>query len=153
MSTDASRTQAPGEQDPATPRPMRVEMLLFLLLALFFLPVTIFYGVMSDWEPIGVTALGLLVGLNLLVGAYLWLVSRRIDFRAEDDPLGEVADHAGEIGTFSPHTWWPLVLGVAATLVFLGVAVAWWVTGLGFVLAIIGLVGNTFEFSRGIHKH
>lgn len=153
MSTDASPTQAPGEQDPVRPRPMRVEMLLFLLLSLFFVAATILYAVLSDWEPIGVTALGLLIGLNGLVAAYLWLVGRRIDFRAEDDPLGEVADHAGEIGTFSPHTWWPLVLGVAAMLVFLGVAVAWWITGLGFVLGIIGLVGNTFEFSRGIHKH
>jgi|SRR5690625_928167 len=148
-----SRTHVPMEQDPERPKPLRVEIGLFLAGPVFFLPVAIIYGFLADWEPVGVVSLLLLTGLYGLVCVYLWLVSRRIDPRPEDDPYGEVAEHAGEYGVFSPHSWWPFVLGVAAMLIFFGVAAAWWITGVGFVLGAIGLVGQTYEFSRGIHRH
>jgi hypothetical protein len=153
MRQDASKT-TPGEQEPQAPRPMRVEVGVFILGPVFFLPIALIYGFVADWEPVGTTALLLLVGLYGIAGGYLWLLSRRLDPRPEDDPLGEIEDNAGEIGVFSPHSWWPLVLGIAVAMAFLGPAVdAWWLTGVGVVVAMIGLVGQLFEFSRGQHAH
>lgn len=134
-------------------KPLRIEALLFGAGVLFFAPVGIVYGWLTDWEPVGSTALLLLAGLSGLVGFYLFVVGRRIDPRLEDDPLGDITDGAGEIGVFSPWSWWPLVLGIAVSLVFLGLAVGFWLTGIGVVLGIIGLVGQLFEFSRGQHAH
>src|SRR5699024_6890607 len=141
---------APGEQEPEHPKPLGVVMWLFLLIGLvFFLPVGLIYGFTSSWEPIGTVALLLLVGMYGLAGGYLLLLRRRVDPRPEDNPTSDVDEHAGEIGVYSPHSWWPFVLGLATALAFAGIAIGWWMFGLGLALAIIGLVGQTYEFSRG----
>ncbi|ACQ80143.1 putative integral membrane protein [Beutenbergia cavernae DSM 12333] len=133
---------------------MRVEYLLFGVGALVFAPIGLIYGWLTDWaEPVGLVSLLLLSGLAGLTGLFFFVTSRRIDARPEDDPLGEIADGAGDYGVFSPSSWWPLVLGIAAGLIFLGAAVGWWISGIGGVLGIIGLVGLLFEFSRGQHAH
>ena len=134
-------------------KPMRPEAIFFSALVLFFLPVFLLYGFWSSWEPVGSTILLLCVGLWGLVGFYLFLVSRRIDARPEDDPVAEVADGAGEYGMFSPWSWWPLVIGIGVTFAFLGAAAGWWLTGIGFVVALGGLVGHVLEYSRGPHAH
>lgn len=142
------------QQQERQPRPpLRVETFLFGGLIVYFAPVTLIYGLWSGWEPVGVVALGLCAGLYAMVTGYLWITSRRVDPRAEDDPLGEVNEGAGEVGVFAPHSWWPFVLGIAAAIAFLGLAVGWWIFGIGVVVAIIGLVGLLFEFSRGQHAH
>lgn len=134
-------------------KPMRVESWLFVVGGLVFTPIAVIYGLLADWEPVGTTALFLLGGLGGLVGGYLWVVGSRVDLRPEDNPLGNVEEAEGEIGQFSPWSWWPLVLGIATALVFLGLAVGFWLSGIGGVLAVIGLVGQQFEFSRGQHAH
>ena len=147
------RDRAPGEPSADHPKPMSVEKWTFALGMVFFLPVALIYGFWSGWEPVGSVALFLLVGLYGLSGLYLFLVARRVDPRPEDNPVSDVADHAGEIGVYAPHSWWPLVLGLAAALAFAGIAIGWWLFGLGLVVAAIGLVGQTYEFSRGQHAH
>jgi hypothetical protein len=134
-------------------KPMRVESWLFVVGGLVFTPMAVVYGLLSDWEPVGTTALFLLGGFGSLVGGYLFVVGSRVDARPEDNPLGNIDEAAGEVGTFSPWSWWPLVLGVATALVFLGLAVGVWLSGIGFVIGVIGLVGQQFEFSRGQHAH
>nr|WP_324651399.1 cytochrome c oxidase subunit 4 [Georgenia sp. H159] len=132
---------------------MRVEKWTFLAGVVFFLPVALLYGFWSSWEPVGTVALLLLVGLYGLAGGYLALLARRVDPRPEDNPTSDVDEHAGEMGVYSPHSWWPLVLGVAAALAFAGIAVGWWVFGIGVAVGVVGLIGQTFEFSRGPHAH
>lgn len=132
---------------------MKFETRLFLLLVPFFVLVALGYGWWSGWEPVGVVALLLVGGLVGMIGLYLGLVARRIDPRPEDDPYAEIADGAGEQGVFSPGSWWPLAAGGAAALVFLGLAVGWWLVGVGVVLGLLALVGWVFEFSRGQHAH
>ena len=133
--------------------PLHVETILFAAAIVFFLPVGLIYGWVSGWEPVGSVSLLLLCGMFGLAGGYLWLLGRRVDPRPEDNPTANIEDRAGEVGVFSPHSWWPLVLGIAAALVFLGVAIGWWVTGIGVLVAVVGLIGQLFEFSRGQHAH
>jgi hypothetical protein len=134
-------------------KPLRPEAFLFLGGAVFFAVIGTIYALLTGWEPAGSTALFLLAGLGGLTGVYLIVLGNRIDPRPEDDPLAEIADGAGEVGVFSPWSWWPLVLGTATALVFLGLAVGFWLSGIGVVLGVIGLVGQLFEFSRGQHAH
>lgn len=134
-------------------KPMGPESVFFGALLFFFLPVFLIYGFWSYWEPVGTAALLLCTALFTLVGFYLRLVSKRIDPRPEDDPVAEVADGAGEYGHYAPWSWWPLVIGIGATCAFGGAAVGWWLTGIGFVVALGGLVGHVLEFNRGPHAH
>lgn len=133
---------------------MKIETKLFLYLAPFFVVVGVIYGFATRWEePVGFLAMPLVGGLMAMVGAYLALTAKRIDPRPEDNEHGEIADGAGEQGVFSPWSWWPLVIGAAAALAFLGLAVGWWVLYIAFIIGVIGLVGWVFEFSRGQHAH
>lgn len=132
---------------------MKFEARLFLYLVPFFVVVTVGYGWWSEWEPVGTVALALVGALVGMIGMYLALVARRIDPRPEDDPLAEVAQGAGEQGVYSPGSWWPVACAGAASLVFLGLAVGWWLVGIGVVLGALALVGWVFEFSRGQHAH
>lgn len=134
-------------------KPMRTEAWLFGAGALVFTPLAAIYGLLSDWEAVGTTALFLLGGLGGLIGAYLVVVGRRVDMRPSDNPYGDIEESAGEVGVYSPWSWWPLVLGLATAIVFLGLAVGFWLAGVGLVLAMIGLVGLLMEFSRGQHAH
>lgn len=134
-------------------KPLRTEALLFVGAAVLFAVIAVIYGLLTTWEPVGSTALFLLAGLGGLTGIYLLVLGNRIDPRPEDDPFADIEDGAGEVGVFSPWSWWPLVLGIAVALLFLGLAVGAWVAALGAVLGIIGLVGQIYEFSRGQHAH
>jgi len=46
-----------------------------------------------------------------------------------------------------------LIIAAAAALVFAGLAVGWWLSAIGGGVAVIGLIGWVFEFSRGQHAH
>jgi len=132
---------------------MKVEARLFLLLAPFFAVCAVVYGLWSHWEPSGSVTLLLVAGLAAMIGAYFSLLTRRIDARPEDDPLAEIEQGAGDQGVYSPWSWWPLVTASAAAIGFLGLAVGWWLLPIAAALAVIGLVGWVFEFSRGQHAH
>ena len=132
---------------------MKIESRLFAFLAPFFLIVALSYGWLSNWEPAGTVSLLLLVGLVGMVGWYLGATAKRMDRRPEDDPYGEIDQGAGEQGVYAPWSWWPLAIAGGAAICFLGLAVGWWVFGIGVVVSVLALVGWVFEFSRGQHAH
>jgi hypothetical protein len=132
---------------------VKLEAKLFLYGILFFVPIGLVYAVWSDGEPVGALGIPLVGGLVGMIGGYLALLARRIDDRPEDDPLGEIEQGAGDQGVYSPWSWWPLAIALAAALVFAGLALGWWLVGLGTVLGLVALVGFVFEFSRGQHAH
>ena len=133
---------------------MKVESLIFSIGAVFFAPIGVIYGIVTDWkEPVGTTAILLTAGLALLIGFYLYVTSRRIDPRPEDDPLGEIAQGAGELGSFAPYSWWPLWVASASAITFTGLAVGWWLVLIGVPLILLSTVGWVFEFYRGDHAH
>lgn len=133
---------------------MKIEAWLFLLLGVFFIPVAVVYGFMVDWnEHVGFLALFLLAALCLMIGVYVYYTGNRVGPRPEDRLDAEVHEGSGEQGHFSPWSWWPLVLALAAASGFLGLAVGWWVFLFGAGLAVIALVGWVYEYSRGDHAH
>ncbi len=84
---------------------------LFLGIAAFYALVTVIYAELSK-EIIGSLALLLSTLLAILLGFYFYVIDRRTDgFLPEDNLEGEIADRAGELGFFSPHSWWPLLVG------------------------------------------
>jgi 4-hydroxybenzoate polyprenyltransferase len=133
---------------------VKIEAWLFLLLGAFFIPVATVYGFMVNWEEhVGYLAIYLLAGLCLMIGAYVYYTGNRVGPRPEDRLDAEVHEGSGEQGHFSPWSWWPLVLGLAAATSFLGVAVGWWIFLVGAGLGVIALVGWVYEYSRGDHAH
>ncbi|GAA2722743.1 cytochrome c oxidase subunit 4 [Cellulomonas aerilata] len=132
---------------------MRTESKTFLYLVPFFIFIGVGYGFWSGWEPVGSLGILLVAGLALMIGAYFAVLARRIDARPEDNPEGNIEEGAGDQGVYSPWSWWPLAIASAAALVFLGMAVGWWMVYVGAALGMIALVGWVFEFSRGQHAH
>jgi hypothetical protein len=133
---------------------VKIETTLFGAGTFFFIPLAIIYGIVTSWhEPVGASALFLTGGLALLIGLFLWITSRRIDPRPEDDPSADISEGAGEQGVFAPYSWWPLPVGLAGALVFAGLALGWWLVGIGMVFGAIALVGWVYEFYRGEHAH
>jgi Cytochrome c oxidase subunit IV len=131
---------------------MKVEGWLFIGSGIFLLGADIVYWYLS-YDPTGTTALALSVGLALLAGFYVLFTGRRLPLRPEDDNEGEVAQGTGELGFFSPHSWWPLFTALAAAVVAVGFAVGWWLVLLGFVGMMFASIGLVFEYYRGHFSH
>ncbi|MCP2165289.1 cytochrome c oxidase subunit 4 [Goodfellowiella coeruleoviolacea] len=128
---------------------MKVEARLFDVITGFAFLVAIIYGFWAQ-EPVGIVALTLTGGLSLIIGTYFRFVARRIEQRPEDNPDAEVSDGAGELGFFSPGSYWPIALASAAAVG--GVAVAFWHVWLLVIAAVLILVavgGLLFEYHVG----
>jgi uncharacterized membrane protein len=131
---------------------MKVEGWLFLGCGVFFAGSDIVYWYVS-YDPTGTTALALAVALALLTGFYLLFTGRRLPVRPEDDEQGEIAQGTGEIGFFSPHSWWPLWVALAAAVTAVGAAVGWWLVLIGVMLIMLTSIGFVFEYYRGHFSH
>jgi hypothetical protein len=131
---------------------MKVEGFLFVGCAVFFAAADAVYWYFSK-DPTGTTALALAVGLAFLTGFYLLFTGRRLPRRPEDDPEGEISQGTGELGFFSPHSWWPLFVGLSAAVAATGFAVGWWLFLIGALLTILSAIGFVFEYYRGLYAH
>jgi hypothetical protein len=131
---------------------MKIEGSLFIGCAIFFGAADIVYWYFSK-DPTGTTALALSVALAFLTGFYLLFTGRRLPERPEDSPDGEIEQGTGELGFFSPHSWWPLYVGLAAALAALGVAIGWWLFLIGLLALFLTTIGFVFEYYRGVYTH
>jgi hypothetical protein len=128
---------------------VKVESLIFGVVAVFCVGAAVVYGLWAQ-EPIGTTALALSAGLTGLIGGFFWFVSRRIDARPEDLKDAEIADGAGELGFFSPGSYWPFTLALSAALLGLSLAFFYsWLVILGGVAVLISIGGLLFEYYVG----
>jgi hypothetical protein len=134
---------------------VRTEYKIFLGLAAFLFAAAIVYG---SWtygqsghlEWIGTVALVLSGLLCSMCGGFFWFVARRIDLRPEDRADADVAEGAGEIGFFSPGSYWPFGLALAASIGGLGLVFwMWWLLALGLVMVILFAAGLLFEYYSG----
>jgi hypothetical protein len=126
---------------------MRIEARIFEIITAFFFLSAVVYGLWSHGEAVGSVALTLTGGLTLIVGTYFRFVSRRVRMRPEDNVEAEISDGAGELGFFSPGSYWPI--GMAGSASVVGFALAfdlWWLVAVGIAL-ILGTVGGlVFEY-------
>jgi Cytochrome c oxidase subunit IV len=135
---------------------MRVEARIFLGVALFLWVASVVYAIWTGTESghgvetAGLTGLILSGGLLAISGSFFWFVSRRIDPRPEDRNDAEIAEGAGELGFFSPGSYWPLGIGLAATLTGVGLALfQLWLALFGAVLILFFVGGLLFEYYIG----
>ncbi|MGH3694349.1 MAG: cytochrome c oxidase subunit 4 [Pseudonocardiaceae bacterium] len=129
---------------------MRVEARIFEITTAFFFLSAVIYGLWSRGEPVGTVAITLTGGLTLIVGTYFRFVSRRVRMRPEDNVTAEISDGAGELGFFSPGSYWPFGMALGATV--LGYALAlgqWWMVVVGAGLVIGTVTGLIFEYHIG----
>jgi cytochrome c oxidase subunit IV len=137
---------------------MKTEYRLFVGLAGFLFACAVVYWFWTDaalggYDWVGTTALVLSGLLCAMVGGYFWFVSRRIDLRPEDRVDGEIADGAGEIGFFSPGSYWPFGIAVSAAVTGLGLVFwMWWLIGLGIVAVIMSACALLFEYYTGTRR-
>jgi hypothetical protein len=125
---------------------MKVESRIFEIIMVFFFIVAIVYAVVAR-EPVGIAGLFLTGGLALIIGGYFRFVSRRLEERPEDNPEAEVSDGAGDVGFFSPGSYWPV--GVAASAALVGIALAFfyvWLLIIAGVLLVLAAAGLVFEY-------
>ena len=131
---------------------MKIEAFLFALGFVFYSIVAGVYWYLSR-DEVGTTALALTGALAFLVAFYVWYTSKRVYPRPEDRLDANIDEADPEYGFFSPHSWWPLVVAFAASVVVLGLIFAVWLIVLGVFLLLIGLVGWLFEYYRGEFAH
>ena len=139
---------------------MHIEARLFEFIAAFFVLVTVLYGVLTwlyatggvEWA--GTTALALTAGLALIISTFFRFVARRIDTRPEDYEGAEISDGAGELGFFSPHSWWPILVALSGSTAAIGIAF-WlpWLIVAGVVFILASVAGLVFEYYVGPEKH
>ncbi|CAB4908957.1 unannotated protein [freshwater metagenome] len=87
--------------------------------------------------------------LAALVAFYVLYTSKRVWPRPEDRLDANIEEADPEYGFFSPHSWWPLVIGVAVMSTVFGLVFAVWLIALGVFMLAIGLIGWLFEYYRG----
>lgn len=129
---------------------MRVEARIFEILTAFFFVSAVIYGLWSAGEPVGSAGLTLTGGLTLIVGTYFRFVSRRVRMRPEDNAGAEISDGAGELGFFSPGSYWPLAMALSATVLAVAMAFSqWWLVVVGVALVLGAVGGLIFEYHIG----
>jgi hypothetical protein len=133
---------------------MKASWVLFLGLGVFYtLMSTIYWSI--GGEPAGVACLILSSALAYLVAFYVWFTAKRIGtILPEDNLVAEIADGAGELGFYSPHSWWPLPLAAATIVTGLGLIIGWWLTAIGAGALILSIIGFVTEYEKPeAHAH
>ena len=131
---------------------MKMETLIFGIMAVFFLIVTPVYWFVS-YDPTGTAALTMSFLLTTLVTFYLGFHATHMDPRPEDRSQAEIADGAGELGFFPPYSWWPLWCAATLAVCVLGVVYGWWLFIIGVALGSVAIAGWIYEYYRGEYAH
>ncbi|MEJ7649180.1 MAG: cytochrome c oxidase subunit 4 [Nakamurella sp.] len=137
-----------------TSKGLGVESIIFLALTGFFVVAGIIYNVLAPGEKVGIVALYLTAGLTFLIGSFLWFTGRRLDGPRPEDHDAEIAEGAGDLGFFSPGSYWPFTLAASAAV--FAVATAFLLVWLMIIMAgllLMSVVGLIFEYHRGPAAH
>ena len=126
---------------------MKAMWKLFLGLAVFYAIVAVIYWEVGG-EAIGITGITLSSGLASIIGFYVWFNDKRMGLIPSDNLEGEIADAAGELGFYSPHSWWPLPVALSACTMGLGLLLGWWLTIIGVGALLISILGFTLEYEK-----
>lgn len=138
---------------------MKIEARIFEAIAVFFIVTGIVYTVATYYYRTGVEWAGVMclffsAALSVLAGSYFRFVARRVEIRPEDYDEAEIEDGAGELGFFSPHSYWPISIAAGAALFALCFATH----NLAFAIAAAAIIvatvtGLVMEYHVGPEKH
>lgn len=137
---------------------MKLESRVFNALALFLWIVAAVYYYWTDntaegADWVGTPALILSGGLCGLCGLYFGFIARRIDPRPEDRDDAEIDEGAGELGFFSPGSYWPFGLAVSIAIAGMGVVFfAVWLMIVGGIAILVTVGGLLFEYYTGYRE-
>lgn len=137
---------------------MKANISLYWILAVFFALLAAVYVVWSLLDPLqdsiewvgtfGIALSGVLVAF---VAFYLDKVHKAQGGELPEDLLdANIDDGDPELGFFSPWSWWPIMLAASAALLFLGLAVGFWISYIAVGVGVISLVGWIYEYYRGL---
>ncbi len=130
---------------------------MFWILAVFFGAIAVLYGAWTaidaannEVEWVGTIALALSAILASFIAFYIGRTHVAQGGELPEDRLdANIDDGDPELGFFSPWSWWPIMLAASAALLFLGLAVGFWICYLAVAIGVISLVGWVYEYYRG----
>jgi hypothetical protein len=127
---------------------MKANWQLFVGLSAFYVLMTVVYWYVGG-EAVGITGMLLAACLAGMVGFYVWFTQKRIGTLMPSDNLtAEISDGAGELGFYSPHSWWPLPVALAATAMGMGLIIGWWLTLIAVTALFLGIIGWVTEYEK-----
>jgi hypothetical protein len=127
---------------------MKANWQLFVGLSVFYVLMTVLYWYVGG-EAVGITGMLLAACLAGMVGFYVWFTQKRIGTLIPSDNLtAEISDGAGELGFYSPHSWWPLPVALAATAMGMGLIIGWWLTLIAVTALFFGIIGWVTEYEK-----
>jgi hypothetical protein len=127
---------------------MKASWLLFGGLSVFYVIITVIYWQVGG-EEVGIAGMLLSACLAGMVGFYVWFTQKRIGVTLPEDNLtAEIADGAGELGFYSPHSWWPLPVALSACVFALGLIIGWWLSLIGLGALVISIIGMVTEYEK-----
>ncbi len=129
---------------------MKASWQLFTGLSGFYVLLAIVYW-QVDGEAVGITGMVLAACLAGMVGFYIWFTQKRIgEILPEDSESAEISDGAGELGFYSPHSWWPLPVAASATAMGMGLIIGWWLTLIALGVLVLSIIGMVTEYEKPI---
>jgi CDP-diglyceride synthetase len=123
---------------------MKVEGFVFSFFMTFLTITAIVYWFTSK-DPTGTAALAISAGLGALIGGYCLVTAKRMGPRPSDLPDAEIADGAGELGHFSPGSYWPFFISMSVAITLLGAIIGVWLALLGVIAVLATVMGLLFE--------
>ena len=129
---------------------MKVSWQLFIGLSVFYVVMTISYWQVGG-EPVGIGGMLLAAALAGMVGFYVWFTQRRIgEILPEDNLTALISDGAGDLGFYSPHSWWPLPVALSMCALTLSLIIGWWLTVISLGALVISIIGMVTEYEKPI---
>ena len=129
---------------------MKVSWQLFIALSVFYVLMTIIYWQVGG-EPVGIAGMLLSAALAGMVGFYVWFTQRRIgQILPEDNLTALISDGAGDLGFYSPHSWWPLPVALSMCALTLSLIIGWWLTVISLGALVISIIGMVTEYEKPI---
>jgi hypothetical protein len=129
---------------------MKVSWQLFIGLSVFYVLMTIIYWQVGG-EPVGIGGMLLAAALAGMVGFYVWFTQRRIGrILPEDNLTALISDGAGDLGFYSPHSWWPLPVALSMCALTLSLIIGWWLTVISLGALVISIIGMVTEYEKPI---
>jgi hypothetical protein len=132
---------------------MKVSWQLFIGLSVFYVLMTVIYWQVGG-EPVGIGGMLLAAALAGMVGFYVWFTQRRIgQILPEDNLTALISDGAGDLGFYSPHSWWPLPVALSMCAMTLSLVIGWWLTVISLGALIISIIGMVTEYEKPSTAH